>query len=128
MLFAGEARYPGDGWETARRREPGNEWAIIRLAGRGTVKKLIVDLRGFGGTTPEGCSVDGIDAPGAHPDDLLLSEWSPILPQTALEGDRRHEVSEISEPGPYTHLRLGLHPDGGVARFRAIGKAEEPWV
>ncbi len=127
MLLGGDARYPGDGWETRRRRQPGHEWAIVRLAGRGVIERLVVDLRGFRGAAPAACSVAGIDAPGSHPDDIVLGEWTPVLPETPLTDDRRHEIGDLTDGGPFTHLRLGLHPDGGVARFRALGRAEAPW-
>lgn len=128
MLLDGDGRYPGDGWETRRRREPGHEWAIIRLAGRGTLERIVIDLRGFGGTTAAGYSIEGIDAPGVHPDDIVIGEWPAVLPETALAEDRRHEITDLEAAGPFTHLRLGLHPDGGVTRFRALGTAERPWI
>lgn len=127
MLLGGDARYPGDGWETHRRRQPGHEWAIVRLAGRGIIDRLVIDLRGFRGAAPAACSVEGIDAPGSHPDDIVLAEWVPILPENPLADDRRHDIGELADTGPFTHLRLGLHPDGGVARFRVLGRAEAPW-
>ncbi len=32
----------GDGWETARRRTPGNDWVIVALGHPGEIEKIIV--------------------------------------------------------------------------------------
>ena len=39
----------GDGWETRRRREPGNDWIIIKLGAAGCVDKIEVDTAYFKG-------------------------------------------------------------------------------
>ena len=32
-----------DGWETRRRREPGNDWAVVRLGVPGIVRGVVID-------------------------------------------------------------------------------------
>ncbi|HEV8118472.1 MAG TPA: bifunctional allantoicase/OHCU decarboxylase, partial [Thermoanaerobaculia bacterium] len=47
-----------DGWETRRRREPGYDWAILRLALPGIVHGVVVDTAHFKGNFPESCSIE----------------------------------------------------------------------
>ena len=37
----------GDGWETRRRREPGNDWIVVALGARGVVERLEIDTAHF---------------------------------------------------------------------------------
>lgn len=122
MLARGEP--DGTGWLTRRRRQPGSEWAVVRLAARGRVERLQVDTRRFKGHAPRGVEVEAIDAPGAHADDLRLAEWRCLLPRIDVEAGKRMEYTGTSDVGGVTHLRLILHPDGGVSRFRAFGVPE----
>src|SRR6187397_937180 len=47
-----------DGWETRRRRTPGNDWAIIRLGAPGIVRGFVIDTSFFTGNYPEHASVE----------------------------------------------------------------------
>ena len=110
-----------DGWETRRRREPGFDWAIVKLGLPGVVRGVVVDTSYFRGNFPErasidGCSLDG--TPGLA--ELQAVPWTEILPLSALAGDSRNQF-EIDHPERLTHLRLNIHPDGGVARLRVHG-------
>jgi allantoicase len=117
----------GSGWHTRRRRRPGREWAVVRLGGRGRVTRIRLDTRRFQGHAPRVVHVEAIDAPGAHPDDLRLAEWIQLLGAAEPEPGKRTDFDEFPDPGPVTHLRLGLAPDGAIARFHAFGEAEGPW-
>ena len=128
MLVPGKAKGMWDGWETRRRRGAGNDWAVIRLAGRGEVSRLELDTTHFRGNAPGSVDVEAIDAPGARIGDLRFAQWSTLLSQTPVEPNSRHRWSDLAEAGPATHLRLNIHPDGGVARFRAHGRSDEPWI
>jgi allantoicase len=127
MLLDGRAKGMWDGWETRRRRGPGNEWAVIRLAGRGSVNRIEFDTTHFKGNAPGSVGVEGIDAGGAAIGTLRLADWSPLLPEQPVTPDHRHVFDDL-EGGPFTHLRVNIHPDGGVARFRARGRSDEPWT
>ncbi|MCJ7726794.1 MAG: allantoicase, partial [Acidimicrobiia bacterium] len=84
---------------------------------------LEIDTRRFPGDAPHEAGVMAVDAPGAGPTDLGEAAWAPLLPQTSVEPDARNRFEELEDIGPVTHLRLDLHPDGAVARFRAFGTA-----
>ncbi|MCF5032643.1 allantoicase, partial [Pseudomonas syringae] len=59
ILNPGRGVNMGDGWETARRRTPGNDWVIVALGHKGEVEKVIVDTLHFKGNYPDSCSIQG---------------------------------------------------------------------
>ena len=116
-----------DGWETRRRREPGHDWAVVRLGLPGIVRGLVVDTRFFRGNYPEHCSVEGCGLPGViPPDELDAAAWTEVLPRSPLRGDDVNRF-EVADPRRWTHLRLNIFPDGGVARLRVHGEARPEW-
>src|SRR3954463_5774533 len=50
-----------DGWESRRRRTPGNDWCVVQLGLRGIVRKIDIDPNFFLGTPPPFASVDALD-------------------------------------------------------------------
>jgi allantoicase len=113
-----------DGWETRRRRGEGFDWALVSLGARGAVHRLEIDTSHFKGNAPGSAWVEGVDAPGAHADALTstLFGWKEILPKTPLRPHTLHRFDDLLSDGPFTHVRLGIHPDGGVARLRVFGR------
>lgn len=111
-----------DGWETRRRRTPGHDTAIIRLGVPGTIERIIVDTSFFRGNYPDTCSVEGCSLPhDASVEELQAHEhWLEIIPQSKLQG-HHHNTFEIAARQRFTHLRLHIYPDGGVARLRVLG-------
>ncbi|HYK41984.1 MAG TPA: allantoicase [Thermoanaerobaculia bacterium] len=113
-----------DGWETRRRRDPGYDWCVVRLGVAGIVRELVIDTTHFKGNAPESCSVETCDSPA--PDPGAAAVWSELLPRTPVRPDTEN-VFAISGRGRSTHLRLSIHPDGGVARLRARGEVLPDW-
>ena len=111
-----------DGWETRRRREPGHDWAIVRLGLPGVVHGVVVDTAFFKGNYPPEVSVEGTSAEG-YPtaDELLQAEWVPLVPRSAAKGDTPNRF-DVDVPWRFTHVRLCMYPDGGVARLRVHGE------
>jgi allantoicase len=121
LIYPGRSTHMGDGWETRRRRGPGNDWAVIRLAAPGMISRIEIDTSHFKGNAPESCSLevcsvagDGLRAPG---DGI---SWRTLLPRTPLSPDSQ-AAFEVQADSPATHARLGNYPDGGIARLRLIG-------
>lgn len=110
-----------DGWETRRRRGEGHDWAIVKLGSRGPIHRLEVDTSFFKGNAPGRAWVEGTDAPEAPAATITSAVWKEILPSTPLRPHTLHRFDDLSAAGPVTHLRLSIHPDGGVARLRAFG-------
>jgi allantoicase len=110
-----------DGWETRRRRTPGEDWAVVRLGAPGVVSGVVVDTAFFTGNYPPQASVDGVAVEG-HPsvEELAGADWQPLLGRVDLAGDTANAFAVVSDRR-VTHVRLTIHPDGGVARFRVHG-------
>jgi allantoicase len=122
MLMPGLPAGMHDGWETKRRRGPGNDWAVVRLAARGVVRNAVVDTSHFKGNAPGWCSLDACDAPGTELPPPGAS-WVPLLPQQPLQPHTVHEFArELLDAGAATYVRLNIFPDGGVARLRLWGE------
>jgi len=112
-----------DGWETRRRREPGHDWAIVRLGAPGIVRGVVIDTGFFRGNYPERASIDACALAGIPPVAELTSDrtpWTQLLAPAPLAGDTRNQFP-IDRVDRVTHLRLNIHPDGGVARLRVHG-------
>jgi allantoicase len=109
-----------DGWETRRRREPGNDWAVVRLGVPGVVRGVVVDTSHFTGNFPAEASVEGAEAEG-HLDPAGIDGWVPLLARSPLAGDSPNAFV-VSSQQRVTHVRLSIYPDGGVARFRVHGE------
>ena len=50
-----------DGWETRRRRTPGYDWCMIRLACPDVIRGVVVDTRFFTGNFPSHFSLEACD-------------------------------------------------------------------
>jgi allantoicase len=111
-----------DGWETRRRRQPGHDWAVVRLGLPGVVRGVVVDTAHFKGNYPPEVSVEGASVEGyPTPADLRQAEWLPLVPRSAVQGDAPNRF-EVDTPQRFTHVRLCMYPDGGVARLRVHGE------
>ena len=123
LLMPGRGVNMGDGWETKRRRDKGNDWVIIKLASEGSINKVLIDTHHFKGNFPDRFSLEGI----CSNDDNLEKEtlnWQTILPQTRLFAHREHQYSQeiiSTAEQTFTHVRLNIFPDGGVSRLRLYG-------
>jgi allantoicase len=115
LIRPGRARSMAEGWETARRRDDGNDYATFRLAGAGLVRQVEVDTSYFVGNAPGWARLSSVDPP---PDSV--DGWD-VLPRTRVQPDTRH-VFVVTDPRPVTHVRLDVYPDGGLARLRVRGE------
>ena len=113
LIAPGEARVMAEGWETRRRRGPGHDWALVRLAGEGSVRRVVVDTRLFRGNAP--ASGDLETAPSAD------GPWTPLLSDVRLQPDQAHDLA-LPESRTARWVRLSVHPDGGVSRLRVLGR------
>ena len=119
-----------DGWESRRKRQLGegvHDTVIVRLAMPGVVRGVVVDTAFFRGNFPEACSIEVSDAPEGTPvEELELGEWVEILPRSPLHGDEKN-LFEIAPRAAFTHLRMRIFPDGGVARLRVHAEPVADW-
>jgi allantoicase len=112
-----------DGWETRRRRQPGHDWAIVRLGAPGAITSIVVDTSFFSGNYPESCLIEACGREGyPGPRDLEGGTgWVEVVPRSSLEAHKLN-VFRVNEPYRFTHVRLSIFPDGGVARLRVFGE------
>ncbi|MEE9313249.1 MAG: allantoicase [Rhizobiaceae bacterium] len=124
MIAPGSGVNMGDGWETARRRVPGNDWSILKLGHAGVVEKILINTDFFKGNFPDRCSLRGGYIEGYLSEDELQvasENWPLLLDDTKLSADADHWF-EAQDHKPITHVRLDIFPDGGVSRLRLMGK------
>ena len=129
LLLPGRAGSMKDGWETRRKRRPGHDWVILQLGARGAIESVQVDTNHFKGNFPDRCSLEVLDAPGATLEQLTdpRAAWLPLLPETKLQAHTLHSFArELGKPGPATHVRLRIYPDGGVSRLHLWGHPSPP--
>jgi allantoicase len=113
-----------DGWETRRRRDQGYDHCIVRLAGPCTLALLEIDTRYFTGNYPPFASVQASSV-ATEPD--KHTQWTELLLYSPLKGDQRN-FFEVESTGTWTHLKLNLYPDGGIARLRVHGTLQRDWT
>jgi allantoicase len=122
LIMPGRSTHMGDGWETKRRRGPGHDWSIVRLARRGVIDRVELDTDHFKGNAPGRCMIECCDAP----DDASLAAqsaaWRVLVPEAPLEPHARHRFDDLSANATATHVRLNIYPDGGIARLRLFGR------
>ena len=112
----------GDGWETARRRGPGNDWVIFELGHAGAIDKVEVDTAHFKGNYPDRVSLEAALFSNAGDATSDSDAWQTLLPESRLEMDKQHYFeSELNALGPVSHVRMSIYPDGGVSRVRLFG-------
>lgn len=128
-----------DGWETRRHNPEPFDWVVIRLGvASGTVEGVEVDTFAFDGNHAPFISVEGCFRAADDADQEVLSwggtrgGWETILGVQECGPSQRFAwrldgrpppSSSSSSGGRYTHVRLNMYPDGGIARFRLFGHA-----
>jgi allantoicase len=135
LIMPGPARVMSDGWENARRRGPGNDYVVVRLAAAGRLRQVEIDTSYFVGNAPgwielsaatsagEGVGAGSAEAAASPAGEGGGSdlEWRQILPRTRVQPDTRHRFVLDNAPEA-THVRLDVFPDGGLARLRVFGE------
>jgi len=114
----------GDGWETKRSRVKGHkDWVIIKLGVPGVLEHAEIDTAHFMGNFPESCELHAIQSNDVIPNVKEEREWSVILPRTKLGPHRRHffQLKDVLDK-VFTHVRVTIHPDGGIKRVRILGR------
>jgi allantoicase len=123
LILPGPSLFMGDGWETRRRRGPGNDWSIVRLAAPSRLHRVEIDTDHFKGNAPDRLTLEGVNMPGASADALAspAARWVPLLGETKLQPHARYRFEDLLAHEPITHARLSIYPDGGIARMRLFG-------
>jgi allantoicase len=110
LLATRPARVMGDGWETSRRRDDGNDWVVVELAADALIRNVEIDTSCFLGNAPAEASLTALEPVEAS-----------MLPPTRVAPDAVNRFL-LDADTPARRLRLDIYPDGGLARFRALGE------
>lgn len=128
VLMPGESRVMGEGWETVRRRDGGNDWIEVELVGEGIARIVEIDTANYVGNAPDRVTlrgrVEGAGSDSGSGSGSGSGEWFDLVPETRIQPDALHRF-RIENAGPATHVRLDAFPDGGVARLRVHGELTE---
>jgi allantoicase len=117
-----------DGWESRRKRVAGHDWAVVKLAMPGRIHGVDIDTHWFTGNYPPFGSVDAAFSPDGEPDPNDDAAWTEILGKSPLGASAHHFFENADKSKVWTHIRLHIYPDGGVARLRVYGTADFDWT
>jgi allantoicase len=116
-----------DGWESRRKRTPGHDWAVVQLAAPGRIKGFDIDTNFFLGNHPPHASIEAVYLPDpSGVKDWDNVEWKEILHKSHLDAGSQNFYESYSNE-IFTHIRLHIYPDGGVARLRVYGEVYKDW-
>ncbi len=116
-----------DGWESRRKRTPGHDWAVIQLGVSGKITGFDIDTNFFLGNHPPHASIEAVNLESTDGiTDWEDVNWKEILPKSHLDAGSQN-FYECQSDEIFTHLRLHIYPDGGVARFRVYGEVFKNW-
>lgn len=107
-----------DGWETRRKRVPGHDWCIIRLGLPGVIRGVDIDTNHFLGNNPAFASLEAAESENGP--------WTEILSRSPLNPGAQN-LFAVASGRSWSHVRLNIYPDGGVARFRVYGEVTPDW-
>ena len=102
-----------DGWESRRKRVPGHDWCVIQLGLPGVIHGVDVDTNHFLGNAPAFVSLEAADS--------AEGPWTEILARSPVNPGAQN-LFAVTGRQTWTHVKLHIYPDGGVARFRVYGE------
>lgn len=111
-----------DGWESRRKRVQGHDWCVLKLGLRGIIHGVDIDTNHFLGNHPPFASLDAACCSHSPNEE----DWHEILTKSSLEPGSQN-LYEIISNNEWTHIRLHIYPDGGVARLRVYGDVKPDW-
>ena len=127
LLLPGRGVDMGDGWETRRSRVAGHvDWAVVKLGGRGLLRRVVVDTKHFRGNFPRAVRIHAADLrEGGGDEERNVMEgvdWIEVVGEQTLGPDAEHEyLISGDEKRGYSHVKMTIIPDGGVKRLRVFG-------
>jgi len=110
-----------DGWETRRKRSKGHDYLILKLGKPGKIYKVDIDTSYFSGNHPTKVSMQACFSKK----NILNknSKWTTILKKQSTKANSHHFFN-IKNKSIFSHIKLNIFPDGGVARLRVYGTIE----
>jgi allantoicase len=96
----------------------------MKLARCGVTKGIDIDTSHFTEDFPPAASIEGCYSENDVPD--VNIGWQTVVSATTLRGDAHHYFA-VTSSRVFTHLRVTLYPDGGIARLRVYGHPQIDW-
>ena len=118
-VFDGNGKWM-DGWETRRKRIPGNDFIIIKLGKPGKIDDILIDTSFFNGNQPEFSTIEGCYSTNKS---LKKTKWINLLKKKKLYPNKKHRFKSNSNK-TFNFVRFNIFPDGGVARLRLYGNID----
>lgn len=116
-----------DGWESRRKRVAGHDWCIVQLAAAGKIHGVDIDTNHFLGNHPPHASIEACSIQDLKNADWENLPWVQVLEKSPLQPGSQN-FYEIRDRNTFTHLRLNIYPDGGVARLKVYGEVMKDWT
>ena len=106
-----------DGWESRRKRIQGHDYLVIKLGKSGRIHKVDVDTSHFNGNQPAMISLEGCNSKSNN---IKSLKWKTLISKKKTKANSHH-LFKVSSNQIFTHIKLNIFPDGGVARLRLYG-------
>ncbi|KAJ1943664.1 Allantoicase, partial [Linderina pennispora] len=111
------------GWKTARSRSSTHsDWAVVRLGEPGFLTRIEIDTHLYDGDQPVAAAVQACYTQAENPEQDTECFWYQLMPRIELNGNNLHSFDVSLNDVPFSHIKLIIHPDGGVSRLRAYGQ------
>ena len=125
ILAPGKAKNMGDGWETRRRRDKGNDWLILNTINGSAIDKIEISTHHFKGNFPSHCSLQATYSTSKNSKQIVNSsnKWKYLLKNTKLSANKTHIFkNSLMKKEKINYIKINIFPDGGISRFRIFGK------
>ena len=125
ILAPGKAKNMGDGWETRRRRDKGNDWLILNSIDGNFIDKIEISTHHFKGNFPSYCSLQAAYLSSKNSKKIVNSSnrWKYLLKNTKLSANKTHIFkNSLMKKDKINHIKINIFPDGGISRLRVFGK------
>ena len=125
ILAPGKAKNMGDGWETRRRRDKGNDWLILNSIDGTSIDKIEISTHHFKGNFPSHCSLQAIYSNTKNSKIIVNSSknWKYLLKNTKLSANKTHTFqNNLMKNEKINYIKINIFPDGGISRFKIFGK------
>ena len=113
-----------DGWESRRKRTSGHDYLIIKLGKPGSIAKVDVDTSFFNGNQPSMVSLEGCNSNSKN---FKNFKWKNIINKKKTKANSHH-IFNVSSKSVFTHIKLNIFPDGGIARLRLYGSISKKYI
>ena len=125
ILAPGKAKNMGDGWETRRRRDKGNDWLILNCIDGSSIDKIEISTHHFKGNFPSYCSLQAAYLSNKSSKQIVKSsnKWKYLLKNSKLSANKTHIFkNSLMKQNKINYIKINIFPDGGISRFKIFGK------